>query len=77
MFSPSEQKILKILGRKKMTVTQITVELYRDRPQIHGNIVVNNCVNRIIKKCTVKKLDWTLETEGCGRNGKSVKKVRI
>lgn len=60
MFSEREEAILKIIGRKKMTLQVIADELFDyDRP-LDPEITVGNTIRRIIKKCEYNKLDWTL-----------------
>lgn len=61
VFSDREQKVIEIIGRKRLTYTEIGVELYKNqcRP-LDCTITVGNCVSRIIKKCNYYKLDWTL-----------------
>lgn len=62
VFSEREQKIIKIIGRKKVTLNEISIELFRtgDKP-FDTDISVANSVRRIIKKCSFHKLDWTFE----------------
>jgi len=61
VFSEREQKVIDIIGRKKLTYTDIGVELYKNQSKpLDCTITVGNCVSRIIKKCTYYKLDWTL-----------------
>ena len=61
MFSDREEKIIKIIGRKKTTLEKINTELFRkgDRP-FDSIIHVSNSVRRIIKKCEFHNLNWTL-----------------
>lgn len=59
-FSDREEKIIKIIGRKKMTLTEISSELFRDEKVFDGNIKVASTVNRIIKKCSYHELNWKL-----------------
>ena len=60
-FSIREKKIIDIIGRKKMTLDQITSELFKesDKP-FEPKIVVGNSIRRIIRKCTYHNLTWTL-----------------
>jgi hypothetical protein len=61
MFSQRELDILKILARRRMTYASIAEELFtpNDRP-IDPEIAIGNTVRRIIKKCDLNKLNWTL-----------------
>ena len=69
ILSPTELKVMKILGRKKMTIAEITKELYkrRKRPfRVHNTIAT--CVNRITEKTEFYDLNWTLESKKLGRS---------
>lgn len=61
-FSERELKIIKIIGRRKLTLAQITMELFqKDKTKPFDSVqVVGNSIRRIIKKCHYHKLDWTL-----------------
>jgi hypothetical protein len=63
MFSEREEAIIKIIGRKKMTIKDICEELFSDtrtnRP-FDAEISVGNTIRRIVEKCEYNKLDWTL-----------------
>jgi hypothetical protein len=68
MFSPREEAILKILGKKKLTMHDIAEKLFMHliyKP-LEPEILVGNSVKRIIKKCNHHKLDWTLVKEKTG-----------
>lgn len=62
VFSDREQKIIKIIGRKKVTLGIIDKELFdeNDKP-MDSIIAVANSVRRIIRKCVYNNLPWTLE----------------
>ena len=62
MFSPREELILKVIGRKKVTIEYITNELYGDRYKrpFNSKIGVTNTIRIIIAKCEYNDLDWTL-----------------
>lgn len=60
MFSERELAILKIIGRKKVTLQVIVNELFDGKRPLDPEITVGNTVRRIIKKCEYNKLDWTL-----------------
>jgi len=62
-FSPRERLIIKSLGRKKLSIEEITIEVFknsRDRP-IDDKVTIANSIRRIMKKCERYKLDWTFE----------------
>ena len=60
MFSDREEKIIKIIGKKEMTLGDIAQKLFADEMPMDANIKVNNSVNRITTKCTWYKQSWTL-----------------
>lgn len=60
-FSERENQIIKILGKRTMTLAQIGAELFKDtKVPFECNITVANTVRRIIKKAHYHKLDWTI-----------------
>lgn len=61
-FSDRESKIIKILGRKKMTLEQISIELFKGSKEkpLDTNIIIANSVRRIIKKCLYHNFRWTI-----------------
>lgn len=71
LFSPTEQKILKTLGRKQMTISEITEKIYGPFVYDAGNTVAG-AVRRINRKCEYHKLPWFLNGAGRGRGGKTV-----
>ena len=74
-FSDREQKILKVLGRKKMTVKQITLKLFRKKRSDAGTAVAG-AIRRINIKCENHDLPWYLNGIGLGRAGKTVWKEK-
>lgn len=76
MFSPNEEKILKILGRKKMTITAITKKFYGENHPVDANNNIAGTLRRIRKKCTYDfKCTFNLSGEGRGRGGRTVWKT--
>jgi hypothetical protein len=71
-FSPNENKILTILGRKKMSIVDITKEFYSGKGPVSASTVVSNAIRRINFKCEYYKLDWHLDGQGMGRVGRIV-----
>lgn len=73
-FSPSEQKLLKTLGKKKMSILELTDTMFKDEKKkpINGSILVGGMVTRINRKCAYHDLPWYLNGEGAGRAGKTV-----
>ena len=61
MFSEREKKIIKTLGRRKMTLEKITIGVFKnDWIPFDATISIGNSVRRIIKKCSHHNLKWTL-----------------
>ena len=75
VFSAKELLIIKIIGRKKIKLTDIKKEIYGKSNPMHCSIIIANAVRSIEKKCRVHKLNWTLASEGLGRAGKTVWKT--
>ena len=73
LFSEHEKMVLQILGRKKMTVQEISDTFYHslEVPLAERNYVAN-IVRRISAKCEKMKLKWTLVGKGGGRGGRTV-----
>ncbi len=63
MFSNAEDEVLKILGRKKMTIHEIMLKYYEGKnatiPMDPENYI-GMVIRRIAKKCAHFKLDWTI-----------------
>lgn len=70
MFSKREEDIIKVIGRKKITLQLIAEDLFADDPYkpFDAEISVGNSVRRIIAKCKHHGLNWTLIKDR--RNGK-------
>lgn len=75
-FSPNENKILEIVGRKKMTITEITQKFYNGKGPVSASTIVSNAIRRINFKCEYHKLDWYIAGEGMGRVGRTVWRVK-
>lgn len=65
MFSNREDKIIKIIGKKQLSINDITTELFKGdiNAPFDTHIVVSNSIRRVIKKCAHYHLDWTLEKQ--------------
>lgn len=65
VFSEREQLILKVIGKKQnMTIDLITKEVFADTKVsavIDPQITIGNSIRRIIRKCEVFKIHWTLK----------------
>lgn len=74
LFSPMEKQILKIVGKRKITIVEIT-EKYLEKFEsnaLQPNNVVSGAINNINKKCKRHKLKWFLNGAGRGRSGKTI-----
>ena len=78
MFSNHEKAVIKILGRKEMTIANIAQVFYKDelRP-LNGENYIAGVVRRIKNKCEYNELPWTIMGIGSGRAGRTVWKVNI
>lgn len=64
-FNEREKKIIKIIGKRKMTFEDISTRYWKDsdcKPFDH-NISIANSIRRIIRKCDHHGLNWTLIKE--------------
>lgn len=77
IFSPTESKILKILGRRKLTIAEITERFHEGKipPEANNNIAA--AVRRIRMKTVVHDLNWTIHGSGTGRAGRTVWRDKI
>lgn len=60
-FSEREAAIIKIIGRRRLTLEDISTELFKNSSTLDPKIAIANSVTRIIKKCSHYNLKWTLE----------------
>lgn len=61
MFSEREEKIIKIIGESRVSISHVTKELFKNEEMpFDARIIVGNAIIRIAKKCEHYKLDWTL-----------------
>jgi hypothetical protein len=74
MFSERETQIIKIIGRKKLTVKEISAELFQDESKkpFDACVGINNSIRRINEKCAFYKVEWTLQ-----RNKLLISKVNV
>jgi len=72
-FSEHENLVLKILGKRRMTIEEISEEFYHSRqlPSESRNYVAG-VIRRIERKCDRLKLEWTLHGKGVGRGGRTI-----
>ncbi len=79
IFSPSEKQVIKIIGRRKITVAEIT-EKYFDEitvAPLNPNNYIAGLVRRISLKCRYYRLNWTLDGKGVGRGGRTVWRKKV
>lgn len=77
IFSPTELKVLEILGRRKMKISQITAEILEGRRvYLQDQNHVAGAIRRINEKCERHNLPWFLNGIGLGRGGRVVWKDR-
>ena len=78
MFSNHEKTVLGIMGKKEMTITNISQVFYEDavRP-LNGENYIAGVIRRIKDKCEYNELTWTIMGIGAGRGGRTVWKVNI
>lgn len=74
MFSPTELNVLEVLGRKKMSIGEISEKICDANYSvpINASIVISNAIRRIALKCEKNKLSWTIVGKGGGRHGRIV-----
>lgn len=72
-FSPTELAVVKIIGRRKMSISEIAEKYYEDKvPPINPRNTIAGIVIRVNLKCEYYNFDWFLNGEGTGRHGKTV-----
>lgn len=78
IFSPIQHKVLVTLGNKSMKLADLAEKVYADAvpKPLSPRTAVRSAIEFINYKCEMKGLDWKLKTEGMGRNGATVKKVK-
>ncbi len=76
IFSVNEEKVLKILGSRTMTLKELTDEFFEGDPPFEANNRVGFIIRRIENKCDHHNLNWTIASRGTGRRGKTVWKEK-
>lgn len=72
-FSEHENLVLHVLGKRRMTVQEISEEFYHSQElPLESRNYVAMVIRRIVRKCDKFKLNWTLEGKGGGRGGRSI-----
>lgn len=76
MFSQTEERVIGLIGKKELSIAQLTKKFHKGNPPYGANNVMALTVRRIKAKCKINKLDWTLAGEGGGRAGRTVWKTK-
>lgn len=72
-FSPSEHRVLHIIGRRKMKIEEVAERYFgEDYTDTDDQNYIAGVVRRIARKCDRHKAKWTLLGEGAGRSGRKV-----
>lgn len=74
MFSPNELKIISIIGKKKIKISEIGEKFYKGKktPE-NSRIIIANTISRIDKKCKKNKsIKFKVKGFGIGSKGKTV-----
>lgn len=74
LFSPTEQEVIKKIGKKPITISKLSEKVYfdADRMPLNPRNTVAGIVRRINDKCEYHKLPWFINGSGLGRGGKEV-----
>lgn len=73
MFSPIEERVLKLLGKTEATISELAKDYFKGRKKPYDpNAVISSAVLRINRKCKYYRLDWFINSYGLGRSGKTV-----
>jgi len=74
MFSDLQNKVIKVLGDKKMSITDISKKVYKDDPKtpLAPNNSIVSTIHYINLKCEKHGLKWYIYGEGKGQYGKIV-----
>lgn len=73
MLSPMEKKIVKIIGKKEISIKDITKQYYgKEKKPIGANNNIAAAIRRIILKCSYYNVDWIIDGKGTGRRGRIV-----
>lgn len=76
IFSPLEHEILTTLGRRRMTIAELTEKVSPEGgPFAAGSIT--SAIRRINLKCEWHELDWYLKGEGLGRGGRTIWREKV
>ena len=62
-FSERESAIIKIIGKKSVTVEDISNQLFKLGAPLDSGVLITNSIRRIIKKCQHHELEWTLSKD--------------
>lgn len=73
LFSEHERLVLKILGRRKLTIQELADTFYHSQEaELVSRNYVAGIIRRIEAKCEKEQLKWTILGKGSGRGGRTV-----
>ncbi len=72
MFSNNEEKLLKLLGRRKIKILTLADIYYGNENIIDANNRVASMIRRINRRCDMHGLPWKINGYGGGRGGRTV-----
>lgn len=80
VFSENERLVIKIIGKKKMSISMVADFFYNSKEMTGDDTERKNyiagVVRRINRKCVFNNLSWTFAGKGGGRTGRTVWKVK-
>ena len=73
LFSPMEQQVMKIIGKKAKSINTIALEYYegKTKPSNPRNVVAN-VIKKINAKCERHRLPFFYNGSGIGRGGRRI-----
>ena len=72
MLSKVEEKVMKIIGRRKMKIGAVTEAFYDGIIPPGGQNRIAGVIRSINIKSDYYNLNWKVDGEGAGRNGRTV-----
>lgn len=78
MFSDLQNKIIDVLGDKKLSIVELAAKVYKDTPNapLAPNNSVISAIHYINLKCEANNLKWYIYGEGKGQKGKTVYRAK-
>ena len=73
MFSPREKEVLKVLGKRRMSIHDLCDKIYGIKKwPLGANNGIASAIRNINRKCEFHSLEWKLYGSGIGRAGRIV-----